>query len=202
MRYGPSRVSINTNTALRDIYNHKANVQKSSYYSIFSHYFKAPSVLTAISAKDHGRKRRIVAQGLSDSAIQAMEDHVLENVRNFCSKLISNDCQGFRQPSGMDKKSNGWSSGKDISQWTAYLTFDIMGDLCFSQSFNMLDSPGNHYMLKVLPAGVQGLNIVRQNFPVYHRLTDMLVDGTYARSCEPPPRPNLVQESSKSECSI
>lgn len=52
VRYGPSRVSINTATALHDIYNHKANVQKSSYYSIFSHYFKASSVLTALTAKN------------------------------------------------------------------------------------------------------------------------------------------------------
>ena len=35
-----------------------------------------------------------------------------------------------------------------------------MGDLCFSNTFNMLESPENHYMLDVLPAGVQGLNIV------------------------------------------
>ena len=181
MRYGPSRVSVNTNTALQDIYSHKANVQKSTYYSIFSHYFKAPSVLTAISAKDHGRKRRIVSQGLSDNAILAMEDHVLRNVQKFCAKLISKDA--FEDESNIPTRNEpgGWGPPKNISRWTAYLTFDIMGDLCFSQSFQMLDSPKNHYMLDVLPAGVQGLNIVRYHFCGQYRLTDRVLDGTYAR---------------------
>ena len=163
MRYGPSRISINTNTALHDIHNHKANVQKSSYYSIFSHYFKAPSVLTAITAKEHGRKRRIVSQGLSDSAIQAMEDHVLKNVRIFCDKMIRPDTFGTKDLNRSSKEracSKGRGPAKNMTLWTAYLTFDIMGDLCFSHTFNMLESQNNHYMLRVLPAGVQGLNIV------------------------------------------
>lgn len=162
VRYGPSRVSINTNSALHDIYNHKANVQKSSYYSIFSHYFKAPSVVTAITAKEHGRKRRIVSQGLSDSAIQAMEGHVLKNVRKFCSKLVCEDVFERSNTSTQLEMSNGWGPPKNMTRWTDYLTFDIMGDLCFSRSFDMLDSVENHYMLDVLPAGVQGLNIVSQ----------------------------------------
>lgn len=172
VRYGPSRVSINTATALHDIYNHKANVQKSSYYSIFSHYFKAPSVLTALTAKEHGRKRRIVGQGLSDSAIQAMEDHVLKNVRSFCEKLTCKDTFGIKGviPSEEKKFLTGWGPAKNMSRWTNYLTFDIMGDLCFSHSFDMLESKDNHYMLEVLPAGVQGLNIVRRGRSIHTKL--------------------------------
>lgn len=192
MRYGPSRVSVDTNTALHAIYSHKANVQKSSYYSIFSHYFKAPSVLTAITAKEHGRKRRIVSQGLSDSAIMAMEDHVLKNVRNFCGKLVHEDTFESKDRGQLEEKrsSIGWGKAKNMSLWTSYLTFDVMGDLCFSHSFNMLESSSNHYMLQVLPAGVQGLNIVRHRLPIHAiRLTIVnLTDRPYARPCQPPPR--------------
>ena len=90
-----------------------------------------------------------------------MEDHVLVNVRNFCQKMVCED--------GFESKGQGqmegspltrWGRANNMSLWTAYLTFDVMGDICFSQSFNMLESSDNHYMLKVLPAGVQGLNIV------------------------------------------
>ena len=162
VRYGPSRISINSNKALHDIYNHKANVQKSSYYSIFSHYFKSPSVLTEITAKAHGRKRRIVAQGLSDGAIMAMEDHVLKNVRNFCSKMIRRGTPSSCDDGQSDGKSSQmtWGPAKNMTHWTGCLTFDVMGDLCFSHSFDMLESKANQYMLKVLPAGVQGLNMV------------------------------------------
>jgi hypothetical protein len=157
-------VSINTNTALRAIYNRKANVQKSRYYSIFSHYFRAPSVLTTITAKGHGRKRRIISQGLSDEAIAAMEDHVLKHVRKFCDKLLRPVIfeSGISVNHVSEDLKGPWSQAKDMSRWASYLTFDIMGDLCFSNTFNMLDSSENHYMLDVLPAGVQGLNIVSQ----------------------------------------
>lgn len=160
VRYGPSRVSINSSSALHDIYNHKANVRKSGFYRNFSHYFKAPSVLTAITAKEHGYKRRIVAQGLSDSAIQAMEGHVLRNVRKFCSKLVREEIFETNSPSTQMEMSEGWGPPKNMTRWTDYLTFDIMGDLCFSRSFDMLDSVENHYILEVLPAALQGLNTI------------------------------------------
>ena len=166
--YFDKRVSINTNTALQAIYSHKSNVQKSSYYSIFSHYFKAPSVLTAITAKEHGRKRRIVSQGLSDSAILAMEDHVLVNVRNFCQKMICEDTFESKDQCQMERSPlTRWGRANNMSLWTAYLTFDVIEDIYFSQSFNMLESSDNHYMLKVLPAGIQGLNIVRRKLLVH-----------------------------------
>lgn len=161
VRYGPSRVSINTTTALHTIYDRKANVQKSSHYDIFSHYFEVPSLMTTITAKKHGRKRRIIAQGLSDGAITAMEDHVLKHVRKFCDKLVQSE-SGGKSTSLVSEDSKGrWSSAKDLSRWASYLTFDIMGDVCFSNTFNMLDSSANHYILDVISTGVGGLNMVR-----------------------------------------
>lgn len=40
------------------------------------------------------------------------------------------------------------------------MTFDIMGDFCFGQSFNMMEVADNRYLLDVIPDGAQGLNIV------------------------------------------
>lgn len=87
-----------------------------------------------------------------------MEDHVLKHVRKFCDKLLRSEM--FESEISFEHASEDWSPAKDMSRWASYLTFDIMGDLCFSNTFNMMDSSENHYMLDVLPAGVQGLNIV------------------------------------------
>ena len=99
---------MNTNTALREIYSHNANVQRSSYYNIFSHYFKAPCTMTVITAHEHGRKLKFISQGLSDSAISAMEEHILKNVRAFCQKLSCRD--GFEIQGQQEEKqlSIGW----------------------------------------------------------------------------------------------
>lgn len=97
-----------------------------------------------------------------------------------------------------------WGKAKNMSLWTAYLTFDVMGDLCFSHSFNMLESSDNHYMLKVLPAGVQGLNIVRQKLPAHAMvlITANFTGGPYARPRQPPTRQDTFQEPGCSQCSI
>jgi hypothetical protein len=123
-----------------------------------------PSVLTSITSRDHGPKRRIVSQGLSESAIQAMEEHVLQNVRSFCDKMVHPN--HFADGPLAEKQSGGagWGPLKNLSRWSGYLTFDIMGDLCFSRSFNMLNSPDNHYIIDVMPAGVQGFNVVSSLF--------------------------------------
>ena len=75
-----------------------------------------------------------------------------EKFRKLCHRLIPEDILENKHwgiPWG--KKSIGeWSSPKYMTCWTNYLTFDIMGDLCFSRSMDMLDSPENHYMLEVL----------------------------------------------------
>ncbi len=91
-----------------------------------------------------------------------MEGHVLKNVRKFCKKMMQQDAFEKHETDVLngEKPVEGWSQAKNMTLWADYLAFDIMGDLCFSRSFDMLDSSENHYMLDVLPAGVQGLNIV------------------------------------------
>ena len=80
-----------------------------------------------------------------------MEEHVLNNVRRFY-KLMG---EGDGKEAGTE-----WSSPRDMTRWAGCLTFDIMGDICFSHSFQMLEKEENRYILDVLPRGVQGLNIV------------------------------------------
>ena len=76
---------------------------------------------------------------------------MLINVRRFY-KLMGED--------GGKEVRKGWSSPRDMTRWAGCLTFDIMGDICFSHSFQMLEKEENRYILDVLPRGVQGLNIV------------------------------------------
>lgn len=139
----------------------KCNTRKASYYKAFAHVFKGDSSNTIIDPVKHGRKKRILTQALSESSIRAMEEHILSNVRNFCRLMcdkndVSNDDDTNKALPG------AWSAPKDITRWAGCLTFDIMGDICFSQSFGMLEKEDNRYILDMLPKGVQGLNIVGQ----------------------------------------
>ena len=86
-----------------------------------------------------------------------------------------------------------WSTAKDMTRWAGCLTFDIMGDICFSQSFEMLEKERNRYILDMLPKGVQGLNIVGHLDSHLFRAStaDANTGGTYAR----PPRTAFGQDS-------
>lgn len=92
----------------------------------------------------------MLTQALSENSIRAMEEHVLRNIRKFYTKMGA----------GGQAREGKWSSPKDMTRWAGCLTFDIMGDVCFSYSFEMLDKEENRYILDVLPKGVQAMNVV------------------------------------------
>jgi hypothetical protein len=87
VRCGPARISINTNTTLKDIYIVNANNQKSGIYNFFKYFFKVLLSMTTIDKKIHSFKRRVNTRALSGDAIKALEKLVLRNTRIFCEIL-------------------------------------------------------------------------------------------------------------------
>ena len=47
-----------------------------------------------------------------------------------------------------------------MTDWTSFVTSDIMGNLAFSRSWNMMDSRDNRHIIKVISDGVAALNLV------------------------------------------
>ncbi|KAI7456622.1 hypothetical protein KC368_g7 [Hortaea werneckii] len=140
VRTGPNSLSFNSKAALKEIYGFKANVRKSDFYSAFPATKNAYSTHSAIDKSVHARKRRVLSQAFSDSAIKSMESHMLEHIRSFCANL------GLSSFSlGMEEKTQAWTEGKNLSKQADYLTFDIMGDLCFGKAFGMLERPDNRF---------------------------------------------------------
>jgi len=161
VRFGPNRISINTNEGLKNIYGKKANTRKStSYYSVFAYVFKGDSSLTTIDPIVHGQKRRVVSQALSENACRELEPIVLENIRLFCASLGEDAEREAGIPDNMEESLKSWSSPKNITLWTDYLTFDVMASVCFSSSFEMLSKEDNRYILDTLPIAVNALNMV------------------------------------------
>ncbi|KAK8018790.1 isotrichodermin C-15 hydroxylase [Apiospora marii] len=155
VRFGPNRVSVNTAEGLAKIYGIKANTQKSTYYNVFNDVFKGDSSLTTLDHELHARKKRVVSSALSESSVRAMEGIVLRNIRKFTGHLGDS----VTDPHSRTDDEKGWGSPKNMTEWADYLSFDIMGDICFSGPFEMLDKPDNRYVLDVLPKGVNGLNM-------------------------------------------
>ena len=114
---------------------------------------------SSIDKASHARKRRVLSHAFSDNAIKTMEKYILGNVRTFCSDL------GAKQTFQSDKPGQ-WSVAQNMADWCNYLTFDVMGDLCFGKAFEMLEHGTNrhvidligeaahmHLIVRLLPAG-------------------------------------------------
>ena len=160
VRYGPNRLSINSNTALQEIYGPKANVEKSAVYSVFSGFFGLGTNSHSLINKDqHSRKRNILAQSLSDSAIKSMEGLIIENVQTFCEGLEKEGTSLVIKGQTPDEK--GWSPSRDMGDWFSYLSVDVVGQLCFGKRFQCLTKPDNRYIRPILRDGSQALVTVR-----------------------------------------
>ncbi|KAI5920170.1 isotrichodermin C-15 hydroxylase [Camillea tinctor] len=138
VRFGPNSVSFNSNAALKDIYGFRANVRKAPFYDAFVH--PAPNTHNARDKTLHARKRRVLAQAFSDSAMKEMERYILANIRTFCQQI------GL----GASNERKGWTEPKNMSDWCNYLAMDILGDLCYGKAFHMLEQPDNRYALELV----------------------------------------------------
>ena len=164
VRYGPNCVSINTHSAMRDIYAASSNLIKSDFYTVANWFFGSSNSLTVRDRAEAARKRRILLQALSAGAIKSVEEHILKNIRLFCESLGPNSHDppiSSKNETERDQDGEGdWSPARDIAAFANRLTFDVMGDVCFSRNFQMLTKEDHRWFLSFLPNAIQGLNVV------------------------------------------
>ncbi|KAI6780213.1 Isotrichodermin C-15 hydroxylase-like protein [Emericellopsis cladophorae] len=140
VRFGPNHISFNSRAALKDIYGFKSNVRKSEFYNAFAH-----PVANTHNTRDkqvHARKRRVLSQAFSDSAMRGIERYILQNVRAFTEQI------GV----GASEERKGWTTPKLMSDWCNYLAMDILGDLSYGKAFHMLEKPDNRFALGLVEA--------------------------------------------------
>jgi cytochrome P450 len=168
-RFGPNSISINSNTALKTIYGHKSNVKKSKFYSVFPPTKDTFNTHSSIDKASHARKRRVLSHAFSDGAIKSMEKYILANVRSFCSAIGSNS-QTLTEKAVTKGQ---WGAAQNMSDWCNYLTFDVMGDLCFGKAFEMLEHHENRHVIDLLGNAAHMHLIVGFNFGCVRDLANM-----------------------------
>ncbi|KAK8022508.1 cytochrome P450 [Apiospora rasikravindrae] len=131
VRYGPNKLMINTAEGLRDIYHVGAGSKfmKATAYTPMVH--RAPNTLTIRGGKDHARRRRIMAQGVSEKAQRGYEHRIMSHIDKLCKVAYSSDTG---------------SEPMDMSEWCNYLSFDIMADVVFGAKYNLLENERFRYV--------------------------------------------------------
>ncbi|KAF2233206.1 putative cytochrome P450 monooxygenase [Viridothelium virens] len=158
VRFGPNRISIADPEALKPIYGINANTQKSQFYSVFKHFFGASSTQTTINKIDHAQRRKVLSRLLSEKSLRDAENAVHDNFTRFCSQLgVPTDSEILQSNGNACSDAACWSPPRDIERLLSYLTFDIMGDICFGRNLGTLTSDQNRDLISILPEGAQGL---------------------------------------------
>lgn len=70
---------------------------------------RATNTLTEVDKKKHGKKRRLISQAFSDSALKSYENVVLTHVKQLCSELISTE--------GKAVTDGAWAPAKNMARW-------------------------------------------------------------------------------------
>ena len=162
VRLGPSLLSFNTNTALKQIYGFKSNVRKADFYTAFPANKNTFNVHSAIDKHQHARKRRVISHAFADSSIKSMEKYVLGNVNVACDLIAEEARRAHDVLQPIPDEKSGWSVPRNMANWADWLTFDIMGDLVFGKAFGMLESPQNRFAVDLVSSAAHRHLIVSE----------------------------------------
>ena len=75
----------------------------------------------------------MLSQAFSDNALKGMEDVMLLHIRQLCS-ILGGEGKGKDGEWNEEGKDGKWN----MSDWFSYLSYDVMGELCFGKSYDML----------------------------------------------------------------
>ncbi|KAI1293198.1 benzoate 4-monooxygenase cytochrome P450 [Xylaria venustula] len=153
VRTAPNELSFNSASAWKDIYGPQPSHQtfiKNQFYDGGSFSNRGVrSIISERKPKLHANMRRYLSPAFSDRALGEQEHLICESIDRFIDLLPT---QG---------------DGYDIAKGFEMLTFDIIGDLAFGETFGALESAQPHTWISIIMGALkQGALIdVHKRFP-------------------------------------
>ena len=135
VRFGSNSLSISHPKAMQLLYGHGSKCRKGDWYDLT---WPMVSMQTVRQREIHDRRRRTWSPAFSDKALRGYEtrissfqDQLLTKIRAFGDQSV------------------------DVSKIFNLYSFDVMGDLAFSRSFDMLASSEEHWAIRLLNEGLK-----------------------------------------------
>ncbi|KAF2021584.1 averantin oxidoreductase, partial [Aaosphaeria arxii CBS 175.79] len=143
VRLSPNELSFNTVQAWDDIYGHRVgrpNMAKDPIHVGSVDPVPGVSTISMADNDTHARQRRALSHGFSQQALWGQE----EIVQSYVTKLLNN-IKGFCEN----------RQSFNIVDWYNFMTFDVIGDLSFGESFGCLDRGDFHFWITLIFKAVQ-----------------------------------------------
>ena len=165
VRISPRELSFINASAWQDINGHRAGHR--DFEKDLAVYGSPPnkvhSILTAPRA-DHSRMRRVLENAFSVKAFREQEPIVLA----YVDKLIR--CLH-------EEVDRSDVNKVDVVQWYNWMSFDIIGDLAFAESFNCLEDQAHHPWVEMVFGNLKGISLMGacNRFPLFKHLLPFLI---------------------------
>ncbi|KAI9811993.1 MAG: hypothetical protein M1827_004885 [Pycnora praestabilis] len=156
VRFGPNDISINSNTALPQLYLDKKNTKKSKFYTIFP---GQANIFNITDRQLHGRKKKVLAQAFSEQALRGLQPYAVEEISTFTERIMTYSSEGDKE----------WSTAMNMGKWTNYMTYDVLGSICYGKSFRTLVEDSNRYIVELIN-GVTAPNYIFGQMPSLKKL--------------------------------
>ncbi|GIJ88121.1 hypothetical protein Asppvi_007038 [Aspergillus pseudoviridinutans] len=124
------RFNLHRFLTVPDIYVNSKNIVKDDCYQLL--HIGAKSILTATDPKDHGRRARIIRPGFANSSIKEFEPKIRTHALRLLDALSS---------ASTSQEDHSWGQPLSMSDWCSYSTLDIITDLVFGRSSDLVRRP-------------------------------------------------------------
>ncbi|KAL6896980.1 cytochrome P450 [Trichoderma evansii] len=184
VRIGPSELSVRDPKAVNAFHGPNSKCRKEAHYD-----FALPMTSLHIfrDKAQHDRRRRVWSQAFGDQALKGYEQRMQKYRDTLFDKIAASDGQPM-----------------NITKWFNFYSFDVMGDLAFGRSFDMLESSKNRRVIDMLQAGFVYLAlhlpvwllVVGMKTPIvskgWHDFVDFCRDRYQARMKQEPDVPDIM----------
>ncbi|KAH8585652.1 cytochrome P450 monooxygenase-like protein [Bisporella sp. PMI_857] len=143
VRIRPDALTFSTAGAWKDIYGSrpgKGQIPKDPrFYGVGG---EGGTDIIFSNDEDHSRIRKLISHAFSDAALRQQEVILTK----YFDLLVQ----------GLKAKIDGPDAGNvDLTKWYNFLTFDVIGDMCFGESFGALESGEYHIWMGNLFQGIK-----------------------------------------------
>ncbi|KAL4749788.1 hypothetical protein BDW72DRAFT_213855 [Aspergillus terricola var. indicus] len=136
VRIAPNELSFATAQAFRDIYGPPSKTRKLFPKSDRFYDNGHPNIAFVLDPEEHARQHKVFAPQFRPSAVRTQEPIVHAHVDLWVAQIAARGRSG--------------AVPVDVSKWFEWLTFDIIGELTFGESFNATRNNKSHPWVSIL----------------------------------------------------
>lgn len=168
VRIGPDHIAVDGSIGWPEVFGRRP-AGKAEFQKLPPLFQEDHHALIIAPRDDHRRQRRQIGHAFSDVALAQQESIIAKYVNLLMDRLSGHAKDG---------------QAVDIVKWLNFTTFDIIGDVVFSESFSCLESNGYHPWVSSIFTGIRGFSLRRfsQYYPLIGWLLGNLGRNSLSRS--------------------